>query len=283
MKIVDHSLIGEDNVFRYPFTTSAFETDPHFHARLSFYFGVVQELAAMHSAAVKLSLPETLRFGKTWVILRTRMHVSRYATWPEVVSGETWVQQPKGLHFMRSFRGLDEDGKTLFEGESQWAYIDYANNRPLRPSEVMDDFPAPKDDDLVHQIPLEIPRRQESAEGAKVVAGYEPTIQLTDTDGNHHVNNLAYVRWITESLPHAFLMAYKVDDIDVAWLKQTYLDEHIQVKALAVEEDPFHQDETKLYFQIIRTEKDGSESVVFTAVSHWVKRSLVTEEGLYTV
>lgn len=285
MQVVQRNLVGPDHIFRTRFSTTATETDPHFQARLGFYFAIAQELAGLHSAWARLSLPETLRMGKTWVVLRTRIHVNRYTNWAEDVMGETWIEPPKGLHFMRCIRGLDEDDKTLFEGISTWAYLDVANQRPIRPGEVIDDFPAPLETDTRHVYPFELPHRAPmwgSSDPRELYSG-SPVINLTDTDGNHHVNNLSYVSWSLNVLPHSFLMAYKVRDIDVSWIKQTYLDDRITVHAGSVQEDPFHQEQPELFFKIVRHEKDGSQTIVFEGYSQWEKREKLTRDGLYVV
>ena len=46
--IINTNLVGADNVMRMRFTTYTYETDPHYQARVSFYFGVVQDIAAVH-------------------------------------------------------------------------------------------------------------------------------------------------------------------------------------------------------------------------------------------
>ncbi len=285
MKTVPRHMVGEDHIFRYSFTTTASETDPHFQARLGFYFSIAQELAGMHSAWAKLSLPETLRTGRTWVVLRTKLHVNRYANWAEEIGGETWVEAPKGLHFMRCIRGKDEDGATLFEGISVWAFLDVAKQRPIRPSEVLDDFPSPKEGDGEHIYPFELPHRAPmwDANSPTEIASGTPLIHLTDTDGNHHVNNLSYVSWALNILPHEFLMHYKVSDIDVSWLKQTYLDEHITVHAGSVRPDVLTTPRPEIFFKIVRHEQNGTESTVFEGYSLWEKREKLTQDGIYTV
>lgn len=281
MKIVPSNYVGPDHIYRSRFTTVSFETDPHFQARLGFYFGIVQELAGAHSAWAKLSMPETLREGKTWVILRTRMHVDRYTTWPEDIMGETWVHQPNGFHFLRSFRGIDEDGKVLFFGSSQWAFLDVAKNfRPIRPTEVMDRFPVPLETDTAHGQMLELPRHAPDYDsvGAKPICQGSPRILLTDTDGNHHVNNLSYVHWALNTLPHEFLMTHKVRDIDVSWLRQTHIDDEVTVYAGSVQDDPLHQSEPEIFFKIMK----GNETA-WTGVTRWAERSGLVRDGLYSV
>lgn len=285
MQIVPRDMVGPDQVFRTRFLTTAVETDPHFQARTGFYFAIAQELAGLHSAWAGISLPELLRQGKTWVVLRTRLHVNRYTNWAEEIGGETWVEDPKGLHFMRCIRALDEDRKTLFEGVSSWALLDVTTQRPLRPSQVTTAFAKPLESDKEHGYPFELSRHPLSWSTSNPTPYYQsrPVINLTDTDGNHHVNNLSYVSWALNVLPHEFLMNYKVRDIDVSWIRQTFLDDHITVHAGSLEEDFLHQKQPEIFFKIVRHEPDGAQTVVFEGSSLWEKREKLTRNGLYVV
>lgn len=280
---ISEKLVGEDGVFRSVFTTYAFNTDPHFQASLAFYFGMIQDLAGIHGACYGVSIPELQRMGMTWMILRTRLFVDRYACWPETLTGETWICPPRGLHWLRAFRALDEQGKAVFHGESQWVLLDTAKGRPLRPSDCPAAIPAAKADDPVHVVTGDFPRHvfDKNPEEILVREG-TPRVHLADCDGNHHVSNLADIRWLSQDLPHAFLLSHKVKAIDTTWEKQLFYGDEIKVRTFALSPDPFGEKEPKLIHRIVRLNKDGSEEEAFCAISEWGDGKTLAPPSRYT-
>ncbi|MFA6844168.1 MAG: acyl-ACP thioesterase domain-containing protein [Sphaerochaetaceae bacterium] len=280
--ILNSNIVGSDNVLRMRFMTYTYETDPHYNARLAFYFGIVQDAAGLHAACRHLSIPELQEQGKTWVILRSKMKILRYTAWPEDVLAETWAQQPLGFHMPRVVRGYDEQHKPLFEAMTQWAILDLQHNfRPVRPQEITATLGIPSENDNAHYINPTLEKRiQFEASGSKVIFTYSPIIHLLDTDGNHHVNNISYLNWVLDSLPNGFRNDYKVDEIDVSWIRQTFLGEHVRVFTGSPIEKVLEQEEPLLYHKIVRTEEDGSETIVWEGMTHWKKRSLLVTTQL---
>jgi len=283
--IINTNLVGADNVMRMRFTTYTYETDPHYQARVSFYFGVVQDIAAVHAACRHLSIPELRKQGKTWVILRTKMRVFRYTTWPEDLLAETWAQEPAGLHMPRGVRAYDEQHQLLFEAMTQWAVLDIDHGfRPVRPMDITTAMKVPFATDKEHAMDGNLGRRP-SYDNSLVrdVATYEPAIHLLDTDGNRHVNNVSYITWVLDSFPPDFRNTYKVSMIDSSWLRQTFLGDHVTVYTGSTQENPFSEETPSFAHKIVRMEADGSASVVWEGETTWEKREKLAKASPYSL
>lgn len=281
---VNPNIVGADNVMRMPFVTYTYETDPHYQARTSFYFGIVQEIAGMHAACRHLSVPELQQRGMTWVILRTRMHIDRYTCWPEDIYAETWAQEPIGLQMPRTVRGYDEQHILLFEAVTDWAVLDLEHHfRPVRPQEITNQLRIPFGTDKEHARTAMPPKRFPLGEDLPVVSSSKVEIQLLDTDANHHVNNISYLYWMLEDLPNDFRDAYKISDIDVSWKKQTFLGDKVTVVTYSGQEHPFTEGQPQFHHKIVRKEKDGTETVVFEGTTSWERREKLTRKGLLSV
>jgi acyl-ACP thioesterase len=283
--IVNTNLVGADNVMRLRFMTYTYETDPHYHARLSFYFGIVQDIAGLHAACRHLSIPELQKQGKTWVILRTKMRIFRYTAWPEDLLVETWAQNPVGLHMPRGIRAYDEQHEMLFEAMTQWAVLDIEHGfRPVRPVDITDSLKIPANTDTLHHLEGNLPRRiLYDSSGCSTIATYQPVIHLLDTDGNHHVNNISYVNWMLDSLPNTFRDAYKVSEIDVSWMRQTFLGENVTVFTGSTQADPFHEEKPALFHKIVRSEQDGGKTTVWEGSTIWERRFNLARKSKFSL
>jgi len=129
MKIRDH-------VYTENFSLHTHHCDPELAARFPFYCRAVQEGAAGHALMTGCSNPDLNRIGRTWVLSRLRLQVSRYLSWPDSFTLETWIQPPFKLFAPREARGLDSTGQELFRSLAYWVVIDLHRRRPVRPDAV---------------------------------------------------------------------------------------------------------------------------------------------------
>lgn len=270
--------INDNNVYESDFTTYTYNTDAHYHARLEFYFQLLQEAAGHHAALRGCSIPELNKEGRTWVVTRTKMKINRYTVWPEQLFLETWAQPGHKLHFPRATRVKDSQGKQILEAMSWWAVLDIEHNfRPCKPQEITDRVGTPIDDGE-HYFDPALGRRTSYEEAqAQDLFSYKPQIRYLDTDFNRHVNNISYIDWMLDSLPVAFRDKFKVSEIDVSWIHQTFREDDITVYTGATDPQTFEKETPQFFHKIVRTEPDGSESVVWEATTTWRTREALYE------
>ncbi len=265
--------INDDNVYESDFTTYTYNTDAHYHARLEFYFQILQEAAGHHAALKGCSIPKLNEESKTWVVTRTRMNIHRYTPWPERLSLETWAQPGYKLHFPRGTRIKDETGKPILEAISWWAVLDIQHNfRPCRPQEITDRIGSPAVGGDYFFDPALGRRISYDDAQAGDICSCKPQIKYLDTDYNHHVNNISYIGWMLDSLPVGFRDDYKVAEIDVSWIHQTFRDDDLTVYTGAPDSQEMTKETPKFFHKIVRTENDGSETVVWEATTTWRSR-----------
>lgn len=101
---------------------------------------------------------------------------------------------------------------------------------------------------------------------------HTPNVGYLDTDRNLHVNNISYLSWALESLPSSFRNRCKVAEVDVSYLRQTFLGDAIVVHTESKDPDALQKDDSLLHHRIIRKETDGTETVVWVGSTRWKKR-----------
>jgi acyl-CoA thioester hydrolase len=104
----------------------------------------VVELADAHSRAVGLGRSTYGKLGGLWIVRRHEIEYARAALPGEEIVEETWLERMKGARSIRrSLFTRAEDGATLVEATTHWAWVDSRTQRPKRiDPEVLDRFRA---------------------------------------------------------------------------------------------------------------------------------------------
>jgi len=268
--------VDDDDVYREDFRNYTYNEDTYLAAKLSWFFELTQEMAAFHGYSKHCSIPELHEIGCTWVITGEHMVIDRYTNWLEPVHLETWAQTPNGVFVPRTVRATDKDNKKVFEAHTFWAILDINTFRPLSPSIILDRILGPQNNP---QYPSRCARQKRAS---KLMArdGVMKELTSTDlpvtygmTDSNQHVNNVSYINWILSALPNTFRDGYKVKDINVSWLKQTFLADHITLRTYSSQNTPYTDDKPCFYHLIFKKENDGTETKIFEARTEWRPRA----------
>ena len=74
-------IIGPDNIGRDSSYFQSTDTDGFYTVKPQKYFGINQEVAGVHATLKGAGLKDMLdKEGRTWMILRTQMTISKYAS-----------------------------------------------------------------------------------------------------------------------------------------------------------------------------------------------------------
>ncbi len=236
------------------------DIDRHSTCNVDTYFHYMQDVAGLHAVQLGIAIDDLNERGRTWMVNRTRMKIHRYATWPCELSIETWPQSPQKFYCPRGCRGYD--GKNLlFESMTRWLIIDLKNGRIAKPE--TEDF------EKLSLSGREYPLAMDSKltflpETYKEITSSKLTIRYKDTDTNGHVNNVAFVQWLLESLPFPFLESNSATDMDITYLKEAFDHDSLVCQTGFRKEG----DLTSLHHQIVK-EVDGEQIPLCIAHSLW--------------
>ncbi|MDY0243922.1 MAG: thioesterase, partial [Sphaerochaeta sp.] len=131
----------------------------------------------------------------------------------------------------------------------------------------------PPSEDTEHSVDMRLENnRHGEDEPLHRLAVHTPKITYLDTDRNLHVNNISYLTWALESLPSDFRNRCKATEVDVSYLRQTFLEDAVVVYTESKDPDALQKDTPLLHHRIIRKEEDGSETVVWAGSTRWKRR-----------
>ncbi|HEY9074906.1 MAG TPA: acyl-ACP thioesterase domain-containing protein [Anaerolineaceae bacterium] len=196
-------------------TVKPFETDFRQNWKPAFIFRALQSAATNHAANLGFDYREMFKTDTSWVLSRLLLRLS---CTPQ--AGDRLVLRtfPKGIQqkifFLRDFFILGEDGREFGRATSAWLLINTRTRRILSQQALDGSLPENAGlfalDETLDKInpPEDMPVRRE------VEAAY------SSIDLMGHVNNAAYIEWISDCFSHADYQSRRL-----AWLQINYTSE----------------------------------------------------------
>jgi acyl-ACP thioesterase len=245
----------EDHVIR------AYEVDPRGSLSAVSLCNFMQEAAANQAHALGVSVHQILSQNITWVFSRLALRVYSHPLWGEPLRVRTWPAGVRGPFALRDFLMTGKDDRPVAASVSAWLLIDTRTRLPLRRvTSVLEKLGVVKaDPPLNHDL-----RKLPAVEGYSHEARFP--VRYHDLDLNHHVNNVSYIGWVVESLPHEILDGALLSDMEVNYIAEAFAGDRVIARSLRMEEGLL-----SFSHSIVR-EGDGQE--LLRARTVWQRRDL---------
>ncbi len=196
-----------------------FDFNPHKTVKLSTILNYLQDISTIHYQSVIDSQHE----NAVWVIVEWDIHFIKPIDRMQKLTVRTKPTYFRKFIAYRAYEILDEEGELVCKAISKWAYINYETRRQETiPKSLYERFGVPE-----HS---EKPGRLENMDFD--ISGEHSLSfksQFSDIDINQHVNNVVYLRWAIDSLPYDFLKEKSPKRLQVAYKKEVFVNEMIQV------------------------------------------------------
>ncbi len=184
--------------------------------------GLLQEVAGNHADQLNFDILDLQGQNITWILHQLQLKMHRYPAWREKITIETWPSSGDKLRAYRDFRILDQQGNELGVALSYWLIMNLKTQRPQRiPREILDYRLEAEE----HVLPLSDKKLSvELTDPDSKSFG----VRRTDMDVNRHVNNVAYIRWMLESVPEKRYLESRCSELNIQYTSQARLNENIQ-------------------------------------------------------
>jgi medium-chain acyl-[acyl-carrier-protein] hydrolase len=162
-----------------------------------------EDIAILHSSSKGLDLAyyDANRCG--WMLLKWDIEIHRLPEFGDTVTIGTRVNAIRKFLADRRFVMTAADGSVLAEGRSNWLLVDTERRRPMRvPEQQFECFSVPAESESAF-APIDDVISPD-AENVDLSAAFSVRAGYRDIDTNRHVNNVSYVGWALDSLPHDF-------------------------------------------------------------------------------
>lgn len=208
--------------YTLPFRVRVYECDAGGRLSVPSLLNYMQEIAALHTVELHISIPELLPRGYTWMLSRIHLVADRYPAYADKLSMNTWISGHRGRFSVREFALLDASGASLMRITSSWVLYDINEHRAANVDEVIpleevrperavkDDFlslPVPDDDAMEYRKHLQVRR--------------------SDLDINRHVNNRVTAEWALEAVPEKISKTYELAELEIAFKGQAFYGDSI--------------------------------------------------------
>lgn len=192
--MAEHDATSAAPVFEFDARIRYSETDHTGRLTLPALINYFQDCSTFQSEALGVGMGWLKAQQKGWVLTHWQIVIDRYPALAEPVTIGTFASAFKGLTATRFFYLRDAAGSLIARARSSWAFMDFAQGRPIRPG---DEQTAP----YGTAEPLEMPaenRRVKLPDALEPVAPIE--VRRDQIDTNEHVNNCQYVQMALDVL-----------------------------------------------------------------------------------
>lgn len=216
-------------VYSEDFTIRSYHVDINRKLTIQKLCSFFQDIAGNHTVACGVGW-EVMQDEKLfWVLSRLKINVTKYPEWRDQITIKTWSNGLDGLLAVRHFQVLSETGEELIKAISMWLMVNSETRRLVRANDYMRDFPL-NSERLFESNP-------EKLEAVEVPVKFAvQAVSYTETDMNHHMNNVSYIDRIINTYEHEFLLSHQISDFEINFLKEAVPGELIFVQQQRISE-----------------------------------------------
>ncbi|KAH7576380.1 hypothetical protein ACOSP7_003365 [Xanthoceras sorbifolium] len=230
------SLTEDGLSYKEKFIVRCYEVGINKTATVETIANLLQEVGCNHAQNVGFSTDgfattTTMRkLHLIWVTARMHIEIYKYPAWSDVVEIETWCQSEGRIGTRRDWIIKDyATGQVIGRATSKWVMM---NQDTRRLQKVSDDV---RDEYLVfcpRELRLAFPEEDNSS--LRKILKLEDPAQYSrlglmprraDFDMNQHVNNVAYIGWVLESMPQDIIDTHELQTITLDYRRECQQDD----------------------------------------------------------
>ncbi|MBN1523881.1 MAG: hypothetical protein JW904_05330 [Spirochaetales bacterium] len=214
---------------------------------------MLQDTAGIHADKLGVGVGRLLGKNLTWMLSRFRLVVKKQADCRDAVTITTWPSGKEKLFTFREFELRDEKGNMIAQAETAWLIYDLAARCLVRPFLYLEE-------QYLHERIFSEPMCK-----IALPVGFfnenDLPVRKGQIDINQHANNLAYIEWITESVPENIFFSSECCGIELNYLSEVLISDKCVSRCMESADTP------GVFFHQIVKKESGSE--VCRAVSRW--------------
>ena len=196
--------------------------------KLSSLFTYFQDIADLHSENLKMGRKVLYeQYGVIWVLVRMRVDIIKYPKWKDIITVETWPQEPGRIGFDRDFLIKDSEGNILVKSVSTWVVIDIESRKLRKTKSVFTGYPP-----VIEERAIDCKLGNLKAKGELEMA-YKRTVRYSDIDVNGHLNNAKYLDFIMDSFTLEEHKGFDVKSIEMSYSNEALPGDTINIYSIS--------------------------------------------------
>ena len=151
-----------------------------------------------------------------WVVTKTKIHFNKYPTWGDIIYGRTYTTKVKPIRVEMETTFKNKEKEILFSIKQESCVLDL-KTRKIR---KVDTVNYPTDMETEENV-LQEPYLKLNEKFSEDDFVYEQKIFSTDIDYSRHTNNVAYVKYIINTLSCEFLDQKQITDFEIHYITES--------------------------------------------------------------
>lgn len=208
-------------VWHETYDVRTYEVNPNGRASIQTIGNYLQDIAGKHAAALGVSNLDNPELA--WVLSYMCIQMDCYPRFGETVHLETWPSGIASVYAIRDFLLKNQENKRLGAATSTWIVLDLNRRRPVRMPASVTRIPLPDRPAAIEHAARKLQAPTDIAFSSSFAVRY------SDLDLNGHVNNVRYMEWAVESVPHTETEGRRLHQLELQFKAETHYGETIGV------------------------------------------------------
>lgn len=159
-----------------------------------------------------------------WVLTKTKVHFNKLPIWRNIIEGTVFTTTIKPIRVGTETQFKDKDNNILFYANQEICAIDL-DDRKIKKINTIN---YPKNIEIIEGVNKEkfLKLNDDFTIADKVD---EQIVHSTDIDFSHHTNNVAYIRFILNTLSCDFLDNIRITDFEIHYINETKEGQNLEI------------------------------------------------------
>lgn len=189
---------------------------------------MMQESANRNALDYGIGIADLAERGVGWMLMRFQLRMHQYPRYGETIRVVTYPTEVEKYFIYRDFRILAEDDTLLAEAGSTWLVFSIEKRTMVLMPDFIRSLSPPAG--LTH-LP-KLPHKPDFQSTPFIPATTtESVVGWQSIDQNQHVNNVAYVEWLLETIDSETLQSKKLTEIDLVYRAESHWQDSIQIQS----------------------------------------------------
>lgn len=218
------------------FSLRGYECDATGRLSVPALMNLMQESANRNAVTYGISIADIASQAIGWMLMRFRLRMHHYPRYGQTIRLLTYPTAVEKYFIYRDFRVLDDDGTLLADATSTWLVFNTEKRAMVPLPAFIRNVSLP---DTVKPLP------KLSSKPDFQTIPWQPTnekqveVGWFSIDQNQHVNNVAYVEWLLESMDTETLKTRELTEIDLVYRTESHWNDQLLVQSTQEQPDAF--------------------------------------------
>ncbi|WP_338875469.1 acyl-ACP thioesterase domain-containing protein [Spirosoma sp. SC4-14] len=238
------------------YTIRGYECDASGRLSITALMNLMQESANRNAIDYGIGISDLANRGYGWMLMRFRLQMHRYPRYGQTIRVITYPTFVEKYFIYRDFRVLADDDTLLTNASSIWLVFSIDKRTMVPLPDFIRQLTVPT---TIAPLPKLTTKPDYLITSFDQAPAREVDVGWTSIDQNQHVNNVAYVQWLLESIDTNTLQTRELAEIDLVYRNETHWGDLLQIQSVATDDGLVYQ----------RIEQRNSARDVLLAQSQW--------------